>query len=118
MYNIILDTSFVLTCIKFKIDIFREIERISNFNYEISIIDRSIGEFKRKKDGKLAVDLLMKKNVKVINASEDKIVDDLIVNLANNDKNVVVATQDIGLRSRLTENKIITIKQKSHLILI
>ena len=35
MKKIILDTNFLITAIKFKVDIFTEINRICDFNYKI-----------------------------------------------------------------------------------
>ena len=44
--KIILDTSFILTAIKFRIDIFLELERICIFNHKISVIDKTLHELK------------------------------------------------------------------------
>lgn len=118
MYTIILDTSFILTALKFKIDIFSELNRICDFKYKISIIDKTIDELKGKKLGKLAVKLLKDKNVNIINTSEEGIVDSIIINLAEKDKDIIVATQDIELKKDLKENKIITIKQRKYLIIV
>ena len=120
MYNIILDTSFILTALKFKVDVFSELNRICNFKYKISIIDRTLDELKGKKLGKLAVKLLKDKNVNIINTSEKINVDNIIIKLANKDKNIIAATQDLDLKNKLEniKTKIIIIKQKKFLIII
>src|SRR3989344_4842190 len=118
MYNIILDTSLILTALKFKIDIFSELSRICNFRYKTSIIDKTLDELKKNRLGKLAADLLKKKNVNIINTSGEGVVDTIIINLAKRDKEIIVATQDIELKNNLKENRIITIKQKRYLTII
>ena len=75
-------------------------------------------ELKGKKLGKLAVKLLKDKNINIINTSEEGIVDSIIINLAEKDKDIIVATQDIELKKDLKENKIITIKQRKYLIIV
>ncbi|MBS3134513.1 hypothetical protein J4214_04755 [Candidatus Woesearchaeota archaeon] len=117
MYNIILDTSFILTAIKFRIDIFLELERICIFNHKISVIDKTLHELKNKPNGKLALDLIEKKNVNIIKPSEKGIVDDILTKLAGGDKDIIIATQDMDLKKRLKNSRIITIKQKKYLIL-
>ncbi len=117
MYKIILDTSFILTALKFRIDIFSELERICDFPYELFIIDKTINELKDKQNSKLALDLINKKDIEVIKTKKDKNVDYLILDLV--DKDYIVATQDIGLKNQLKDKgiKIITIRQKRHLLM-
>jgi rRNA-processing protein FCF1 len=112
MYNIILDTNFLLSCLKFKIDFFSEIERISKFKYTLNIFSGTINELEGKKLGKLALEIIKSKNIKVIN-SKKSYVDEDILNLKN--KNIV-ATNDKDLIKKL-KLPIIRIKQKKYLIL-
>jgi len=118
MYNVILDTSLILTALKFRVDIFSELKRICDFKYKVSVVEKTLDELKDKKLGKLAVKLLKLKNVNIINTSGEGNVDSILIKLANNDNNVIIATQDIKLKNKLKNTKIITIKQKRYLILI
>ena len=55
MKKIIIDTNFLLIPLKFKVDIFSEFNRISNFNYKLYIFEQSISELKniiKKQSGK------------------------------------------------------------------
>ena len=109
MKIIILDTNFIVSALKNKIDIFKELERIIEENYEIKIIDKTINELEKLKD-KLAITLV--KNIKKIKSTED--VDTEIVK--NSDKNTIVATLDRELKQRLKNKgtRTITIRQKTH----
>ncbi|MDD5132839.1 MAG: hypothetical protein PHD81_04135 [Candidatus Nanoarchaeia archaeon] len=116
MKIIILDTSFLLDCIKFKIDFISEFERICNFNYKLAVIDQTLNELKDKKNSKLALKLVEK--FEIIKTKKDNIVDNLILDTV--DENYVVATEDQALKRRLKEKNIqtITIRQKHFLILV
>lgn len=115
MRKIILDTDFLLTSLRFKVDIITEINRICDFNYKIFIIDKTIDELKDKKFGKLAIEII--KRFEVIETKKDKIADELILEL--NDNEIIVATQDKEFKKKLKREKIpiITIRQKKYLIL-
>ena len=115
--NIILDTSFVLTAIKFKIDLSSELERICDFPYKLFIIDKTLDELRNKPNSKIALILIKHLNVGLIETRKDKNVDNLI--MENADENSIVATQDIELKNRLKAKaiKVITIRQKQHLII-
>src|SRR3989344_7261709 len=90
MRKIILDTNVLIS--RHKIDIFSEISRICDFNYKICIIDKTLDELKRKKEGKLAIELLKFKNVDIIKTSKEGIVDNLIMQLAEKDKDIKIIT--------------------------
>ncbi|MBI2667687.1 hypothetical protein HYX17_02855 [Candidatus Woesearchaeota archaeon] len=115
MRKIILDTDFLLTSLKFKVDVISEIDRICDFKYNIFIIDKTLDELKDKKLGKLALEII--KRFETIKTKKDKIADELILEL--NDKNIIVATQDKEFKKKLKREKIpiITIRQKKYLIL-
>lgn len=126
MKKIIIDTNFLLVPLQFKVDIFSEIDRICNFNYELSIFDKSIGELKKiiekqsgkdKKAAQFALKLIKLKNIGVIK-SKNKDVDSLI--LENLDKDTIIATQDTKLKKDLLEKgaSVIILRQKKYLQLI
>ena len=126
MKKIIIDTNFLLIPYQFKVDIFSEIRRICDFNYEICIIDKTLDELKKimlvpgkdKLGAVLALQLLPHHKVKKILTKKDKLVDDLIVDIAN--KNTIVATQDKELKKRVKAKKagLIVMRQKKHLVLM
>jgi len=113
--KIILDTDFLLMSLKFRVDLISEINRVCDFNYKICIIDKTIDELKNKKFEKLALGLI--KRFEIINTKKDKIVDDLILELK--DDNIIVATQDKEFKKKLKREKIpiITIRQKKYLMI-
>ena len=49
MKKIILDTNFIVTALKFKIDLFSELRKALDFQYEIFILDKTIDELKKLK---------------------------------------------------------------------
>ena len=112
MYKIILDTNFILSCLNFKIDFISEIKRISNFNYELYIFEGTLKELENKKLGKLALDIIKNKNIRVIN-SKNSYVDEDILSLKGD---YIIATNDKALIKKL-KLPIIRIKQKKYLIL-
>lgn len=123
--KVIIDTNFLLIPSQFKIDIFSEIERIMTLPYELFVLDKSIDELnkiikqqrgKDKTAAKLALQLIEGK-VNIIK-TEEGLVDDLIVELADN--NTFVCTQDKELKQRVKEKcgKLISMKQKQYLDII
>jgi len=125
--KIIIDTNLLMAIGQFKVDIFRELDRIITEKYELCIIDRTIDELKKIKENqkgkhktaaKLALAIVKSKQPKIIKSKEDKSVDDLIVDLAKKEK-IAVATQDKELKKKLKENKakIIVLRQKRYLVL-
>lgn len=118
MIKIIIDTNILLS--KDKIDIFSEISRICDFNYKICILDKTLDELSRKDGSKLALALLKAKNVDIIKTKKDKNVDDLLLELADREKNMIIITQDVKLKRLLKEKdiKIITIRQRRYLTFV
>ena len=127
MKTIILDTNFLVDCLSWKVDFFRELERICPFTYQLKIVDKSVDELDMIiKTGKPAVkigarlskQLIQKGRIKVIPTSKQGYTDTLILNVT--DKNTVVATQDQGLKRRLRSKgiPIIVIRQKRYLQLL
>jgi len=114
MKKIILDTNFLTLPHQFNVDIFEEIDRIMEEDYELITLNPVIEELKkitksRGKDAvaaKIALELIERKDVKIINTNEKK-VDNAIVVIA--DKDTIVATNDRELRQRLKHKSIKTI---------
>ena len=113
MKRIILDTNFLLIPVQFKVDIFEEIRRISDFRYQLCIIDKSIDELKKitltgntkdKAAAKLALKLVELKKIKKIETKSHKQVDELILDSAKKDD--FVATQDKELKQKLKKRHI------------
>ena len=115
MKSVLLDTNFILTCIKEKIDLFhdikmkgieilipsqviREIEKISKTNKKFS------------KDAEVALKLLKVNKFKKIDL-EESYVDKGIKRFADKNKEIIIATLDRELKVKL-KNKLITIRRK------
>lgn len=123
--KVILDTNFLLIPGQFMVDIFTELERIMQEPFELCVIDKSLkelnqvavtGKQKDKFAAKLALALIIQKNLKTLHSFvTKKSVDDIIVSKA--DKDTYVATQDKALRQRLKEKgaKIIGLRQQKYL---
>ncbi len=108
--KILLDTSFLLTAVKYKVDIFEKLK-----GHELVVLNGVKRELetliKAKKRGKLEAKIvleLLKKNKVKIKKSKIRSVDDALVA----EKNYVIATQDRELKRKLKGKKIITIRQK------
>lgn len=122
MKKIILDTNFLTIPYQFNVDIFEEIDRIMEEDYELITLDRVVEELKnmiksKSKDAvaaKIALELIKKKNVKVISTDEKK-VDNAIIELA--DKDTIVATNDRVLRKKIKDKnvKVLYLRSKKHL---
>ena len=121
MKKIILDTNFLLIPAQFKIDIFSEIDRVSCFNYDLCVLDKTINELKKvvdeqkgkdKSAAELALDLVKVKKLRILKTKGDN-VDDLLVK----QKEAIIATSDKKLIKKLKNRgiKIIRLRQKKYL---
>lgn len=126
MQNIVLDTNFIVTAYKFKIDIFEELKAKLDFKYQLYIVDKSLDELEKlinkasltdRIGARIAVQLLKRKNINILKTAKDRSVDELL--LALDPRMFIIATQDIALKRKLKENKfkIITIRQKKQIAL-
>jgi len=110
MKNVLLDTSFLVECVKNKVDLFKELERILDFSFEIAILDRTMDELdvlvsRGRKTGdaaKLAKTILMTKQV-VILPTEGGHTDTLLVKKADDEH--IVATMDAELKRKLKKKR-------------
>lgn len=113
MKKVILDTNFIIYCVQNKVDFFEELKRICDFKFELYIIDKTLDELDKLKQGKLAKIMLKKFKVKKIKSNK-KSVDDKIIELCSDD--VIVATHDKELIKKLS-CKIVKVRQKKYLII-
>ena len=128
MKKILLDTNFLLIPYQFKVDIFTQIDRISMFQYKLYILDRTLEELTnivkrqkgRNKDAaKIALKLVVIKNVNVIKTNSNKNTDDVILDIASKE-GYIVATQDKDLKRELINHNVsvIVLRQKKILVMI
>jgi rRNA-processing protein FCF1 len=112
MKQVILDTSFIMSCIRAKIDFFEEIRFMG---MEILIPEEVIGELKKKK-AETALKLLEKSEFKKIKL-ETKNVDKGIIDYAKETPELVVATLDKKIKISVKNSKLI-IRNKKKLEII
>ena len=115
---VILDTDFILRAVKNNIDINTDIKSIVPYKCEIAVFDSTFDELKNKPLSKIAVDYI--KKYKILKNSERKPVDELIIELVDRKKDVIIATQDRKLKEKLKKRKIpvITIRQQKYLVFL
>ena len=127
--KIMLDTNFLLIPAQFKVDVFEEIKRICDFNYEVVVLDRTIYELNGivqsqagsdKAAARLGLQLLETKKVRVISTKTAtfKNVDKIFLEMAAGER-LIVATQDKLLKQELKKlgSKVIVLMQKKYLVL-
>ncbi len=127
MQQIILDTNFIMTCVKQKIDF---VDEIPAMGYQILIPKEVIIELKKlKKDEKKQKSLKNRdlaslclkiikplKTIKLNKTNHKKHLDNLIVNYIKENKNIGVATLDRELKKRLkNKTRILTIRGRKKL---
>ncbi len=115
MKLIILDTDFILNSVKNHIDIENSIKQLCPYKVEISYLDKTLDELKNKSLEKLAKKVIEK--FSIIITKRDKLVDDLILELVQKNKNIIIATQDKKLKEKLKKGKIciLTIRQQKYI---
>lgn len=115
--KIVLDSNFLMIPGQIGLDIFEEIAKAVNSKYELCISAGTIKELQKimetakqadRTAAKIGLDLIKKKKIKIIEA-EDDYVDDELVKLSENE-NYLIATQDTGLKKRL--KRYIYLRQK------
>ncbi len=132
MKKIIIDTNFLVSAIRFKIDIFSGLQRICDFKYTICIVDGTIDELEKlaetgnpkdKIAARISLELIKKKKIKITKTPSKnkrvKNVDLLILNLIKKG-NFIVATQDKELKREIGKKGVplIVLRQKKYLKLI
>lgn len=116
--KILLDANFLLIPFQFKVDIFSEIERIVDVNYELVTLKSCLNELKSLKEYKPMLKLAKEKNIKIIE-NINKPVDKEIIKYAVENQ-ALVATQDKELKRKLKKEGIntITLRKKKFLVKI
>ena len=122
MKKIILDTNALMAITEFKIDVFNELERSCNFPFQVAVLQGIIEELHRieeeqrgkyKRAARLALAILTAKNVLILPDRGD--VDEVLA--AYSKKGILILTQDLGLKKRLTK-PYLTIRQKKTITLV
>ena len=124
--TVILDTNFLLIPGQFKVDVLSEIDRICDFEHEVATVPEVLEELRRiacsgngkdAKAAKIGLELLRKHKVAQLKNYRKifKSADDAIIAIA--DRNIIVATQDKLLRTKLYKRgiRIIMLRQKQYL---
>ena len=118
MKRVVLDTNFILTCVKQKIDFF---EKIKFMGMQILIPKQVIEEIKRiseskkklrfKEDAKLALKLLNKNAFRRVDL-KTKNVDKGLINFSKKSKDTIVATLDREIKGKIKNQKLIIRRRK------
>ena len=121
MRRVILDTNFLIDCIRFKIDL-DEIDRLIDEEYKIFIPSTVLRELEKMSKGKTEAGNIAKIVLKLIGQKEFKIInmkgrntDESIIKSV--EKNDVVGTNDVELKKKLKtlRNKTIYLRAKKYL---
>jgi rRNA-processing protein FCF1 len=110
MKSVILDTSFLLTCVRQKIDFasWLELEGIQGV-IPLQVEKELVGLSEKgsaKDHAKIALEIINKKKYKTLDLNS-KNVDQGIINYANKHKPVIVATIDRGIQKQIKNKKLI-----------
>jgi uncharacterized protein len=122
MKKTLLDTNFILTCVKQKIDFFEEIKLMgmqilipNQVINEIKKIENSMQKQEVRINARLALKILEKNKYKKIDLGKGH-VDKKIINYVKNKKDIVVATLDKELKNKITNPKLIIRGRKKILL--
>ena len=123
MKKVVLDTSFILTAVRQKIDFFYELET-TGFKIlipdlvlrEIETISKSNKNSSRGENAKLAMKIIKKGKYEKIKLPGKK-VDESIIRLAKSDSEVVVATLDREIKNKIKNSKLV-IRQRKRIEII
>lgn len=109
MKSVLLDTNFILTCIKEKIDFFEYLELEG---YAILIPDKVISEL-QKLNKNYALKLLEKEEGKFKKISlHGRNVDNSIINFSKKNPEIIIATLDREMRKKIKNPKMSVRKKK------
>jgi len=113
MKTILLDTNFILTCVKQKIDFFEFLE-FEGFKIlipkqvilEIENFSESGKKLHFKKDAELALKILKENNFKKVNLKENN-VDRGIIKFAAENPKIIIATLDREIKNKIKNRKLV-----------
>ncbi len=112
MRKVVLDTSFILTCARQKIDFLHELDLLGMQSIVPEGVMREIDGLSKKPEAKLAKVILEKNRRKFwVENLRGKTVDSSIINYAREHPKVMVATLDREIKAK-TKNPKIVIRQK------
>ncbi|MFA5993045.1 MAG: hypothetical protein WC796_05040 [Candidatus Pacearchaeota archaeon] len=133
--EILLDTNFILTCVKQKIDLFSQLDELFGL-YTIKIPEQVLNELKILKEKKelkiteresaeLALVLLKNKKIKIINSNKKDADSAIVEHISTIKSELCVATLDKDLKIRinkLTQSnlkpKFLTIRNKKRIAIV
>jgi len=123
MKQAILDTNFILTCVKQKIDFFHDLELRGikilipkQVIKEIKNIASSKKKLHFREDAKLSLKILDKNNFKQVNLKVGY-VDKALIQFAQENKKIIVATLDKEIKNKIQTPKLV-IRRKTRLEII
>jgi len=102
MKEVILDTSFILSCVKQKIDFF---EKLEYEGFRIAIPEQTIDELMGL-GAQLALNIVQQHKFTLIKIS-GKDADTAIINFSKKNPSAFVATLDVGLKKKILNRKVI-----------
>lgn len=109
MKQVLLDTNFIITCIKQRIDFFEEIPLMG---IQIVIPEQVIKELEKLKR-QAALKLLENEKDKFQTISlRGKIVDNSIINYARENPSLIIATLDEGIQRKIRNDKMIIVDKR------
>ncbi len=118
MKKVLVDTNFLIACVKEKIDFFEE---IAYQGYKILIPENVIRELKKIKESKqkrhnrnaaeLVLDILKEQKYQTTKFNKRN-VDNAIAEFANSKEDIIVATLDKELKKKINKNKMIIRNKK------
>jgi len=105
--EVLIDANFALIPVQFKLDIYSELDRVVQKKYQIVTLGPIIEEIQKISGGRLALQMLENKEVRII-PTNTRDVDDAIVEYAEKGK-TIVCTNDKVLEDRLRQKGITVI---------
>ena len=116
MKHVLLDTNFILSCIRKKIDFFEEIRPMGLvIIIPKQIIEEIKGLSKSKQEAGIALKLLEKNEFKKINL-HGKNVDNGIIKIAKENENYIIATLDREIKNKIKNQKLVIRGKKLEII--
>lgn len=123
MKKVILDASFILTCVKQKVDFFEYLE-MQGFQIlipkevvrEIENISVSKKKLRFREDAKLALKLLKGNKFKKISLDSEN-VDNGIIDFAKRDSEIIIGTLDSEIKKKAKNQKLV-IREKKRLEIV